>query len=78
MAAAPTLADGIGARLAAARRQAGLSQAAAAARAGTDAAAWCRWERGARLPSLRLLVAAAAACGVAPAELMPTQEPPDA
>lgn len=52
------------------RRRRGLSQATLAAAIGRGRSAVCRWESGDRLPTLPALVAAAAALGCPPGDLL--------
>ncbi len=61
----------LGARLRSAREEAGLSQAAAAARVGLSRASITNIERGEQRVSLRVFVEMAAALGATPASLLP-------
>jgi len=65
-----TARDRVAANLAALRTAAGLSQAAAAERAGLRQATWSDAETARKLPSLETLDAMAAALGVDVAELL--------
>ena len=60
----PTLAESVGAELARARREAGLTQIELAARSGVQQAAISRVERGVGNPTLALVEALASCLGV--------------
>jgi transcriptional regulator with XRE-family HTH domain len=60
----------IGARIKAARKLAGLSQRALAARIGVSAMAVSKWERGAVYPGSARMMQIADACGVKPGYIL--------
>lgn len=72
---ADAIAVGIGARLERARAARGISQKRLATLVGVERPTVCRWERGARIPSIPALLRTAAALAVPPSALLPDADP---
>ena len=72
------LRDLVSARLAAARKEAGVTQKTLGALARVEPCAPCRYEGGFHVPTLRILAQLASALGRTPSELLRELSPPSA